>query len=70
MFAFASLIPFLATLSVASPLGRQTSLCPSGGLPDSNRFTLRAVDKADTTVQKPLALSSSTLIGVFSQLFL
>ena len=71
MFAFAALIPILATLSVATPLGRQTaaSQCPATSLSEAKKFTLVAVDAADTTVQNKLALSSSGFIAVFSQPF-
>jgi hypothetical protein len=71
MFAFAALIPILATLSVASPLGRQTdgSLCPADGSSDAKKFTLVAIDTADATVQKPLALGSSGWIAVFRNPF-
>jgi hypothetical protein len=72
MFAFAALIPILATLSVATPLGRQTaqSGCPATGTSDANKFTLVAVDPADISDQNSLALSSSGWIAVFSQPFL
>jgi len=72
MFAFAALIPILATLSVATPLGRQTaqSPCPDNASSGADRFTLVAIDTADTTVQNSLALGSSGWIAVFSQPFL
>ena len=47
---------FLATLSLGSPVARQTSVCPLNGIPNTTNFTLLAVSKADTTVKKPLAL--------------
>jgi hypothetical protein len=65
-------ISFLATLSLASPVARQTSLCPSNGTPNASNFTLLAVSKTDPSVQTPLALGSNGLtddstsyLGVF-----
>ena len=52
---------FLATLSLASPVARQTSLCPWNGVPNASNFTLLSVSKADNSVQKPLALGSNGL---------
>jgi hypothetical protein len=56
MFSLALITSFLITLSLAAPAARQTSLCPSNGVPDANKFTLLAVSKTDTNIQKPLAL--------------
>ena len=56
MFALAFIALFLAALSLASPTERQTSLCPSNGVPDANNFTLLAAFKSNTTIQKPLAI--------------
>ena len=48
---------FFATLSLGSPVARQTSLCSFASYPNaSNYFTLLAVSIADTSVQTPLAL--------------
>ncbi|KAN0138196.1 hypothetical protein V8E53_004085 [Lactarius tabidus] len=54
-------ISFFATLSLASPVARQTSLCPSNGTPNASNFTLLAVSKTDPSVQTPLALGSNGL---------
>lgn len=67
MLALAFVALSMSTLSLASPaiVGRgQTPLCPWNGIPDANSFTLLAVFKADSNVQKPLALSSLAWIGV------
>ena len=78
MFAVAFLASFLATFSLASPLGRQTSLCPWNGIANANNFTLLAVFKTDNAIREPLALGSNglpgpgslTWLGVFTLLFL
>lgn len=60
MFTLAILVAsFLATLSLSSPLARQTSVCPWNGVPNASNFTLLSVSKAETGVQKPLALGSN-----------
>jgi len=59
MFSLAFIASFLATLSLASPAERQTSLCPWNGVPDANNFTLLAVSKSDTKIRKPLAIGSN-----------
>jgi len=67
MFALAFVALSLSTLSLASPaiVGRdQTPLFPWNGVPDANNFTLLAVFKKDSNVQKPLALGSLAWIGV------
>jgi len=46
----------LATFSLASPMRRQTSLCPWNGIPDAANFTLLAVFKSNNSIQKPLAV--------------
>ncbi|KAI9453021.1 hypothetical protein BJY52DRAFT_1290936 [Lactarius psammicola] len=64
MFPLAILVaPFLATLSLASPVARQTSqsLCPWNGVPNTSNFTLVSVSKADSSIQKSLALGSNGL---------
>jgi hypothetical protein len=66
MLALALIALFLATPSLASPVGRQTSLCPWNGVPNANNFTLLAVFKTDTSIQKPLALGSSVFPGFSS----
>jgi len=49
-------VSFLATLTLASPVARQASLCPWNGVPNASNFTLLSVSRTDTSVQKPLAL--------------
>ena len=51
---------FLATLSLGSPVARQTSLCSFASVPNASNFTLLAVSIADTSVQTPLALGLPT----------
>ena len=71
------ILSFLATLSLASPVAQQTTLCPWNGTPNASNFTLLSVSTADTSVQKPLALgsngysipSSETLLGVSTFFF-
>ena len=71
------MVSFLATLSLASPVVRQTTLCPWDGTPNASNFTLLSVSKANTSVQKPLALgsngyptlSSETWLGVSTFFF-
>lgn len=65
MFTMAFFVSFLATFSLASPLRRQAPLCPWDGVPDAAFFTLLSVSKSDNDVQKPLALGSDGLLGVF-----
>ena len=75
MALFAS---FLATFSLAAPLGRQTALCPWNGIANAGNFTLLAVFKTDNHIREPLALGSNGLpdpsslawLGVFMLLFL
>ena len=55
------LLSSLATLSFASPVARQTSLCPWNGVPDASNFTLLSVSKADASIQKTLALGLNGL---------
>jgi hypothetical protein len=78
MFTMAFFASFLVTFSLASPLGRQTSLCPWNGITNADNFTLLAVFKTDNNIREPLALgsnglpdpSSLALLGVFMLLFL
>jgi hypothetical protein len=50
-------VSFLTTLSLASPVARQTSPCPLNGTPNpASHFTLLSVSKADSSDQQPLAL--------------
>jgi hypothetical protein len=78
MFTIPLFASFLATFSLASPLGRQTTLCPWNGVPNADNFTLLAVFKTDNSIRKPLALGSNgppdpsplSLLGVFMLLFL
>jgi hypothetical protein len=60
MFTLAFIASFLATLSLASPLARQTSGCSDNGVLNDGGFTLLAVYKNDTKIQKPLAIGSNT----------
>ena len=57
----AVVVCLLATLSLASPATQQTFFCPWNGVPNSSNFTLLSVSKADTSIQKPLALGSNGL---------
>lgn len=80
MFTMAFFASFIATFSLplASPLGRQTSLCPWNGISNADNFTLLAVFKTDSGTREPLALGSNGLpnpsslawLGVFMLLFL
>jgi hypothetical protein len=78
MFTMAFFASFLATFSLASPPGRQTSLCPWNGIANAHNFTLLAVFKKDNGIREPLALGSNGLsdptslawLGVFTLLFL
>jgi hypothetical protein len=78
MFTMAFFALFIATFSLASPLGRQTSLCPWNGITNADNFTLLAVFKTDNGTREPLALGSNGLpnpsslawLGVFMLLFL
>ena len=63
-------VSFLVTLSLGSPVARQTSLCPSNGVPNATKFTLLAVSKADTNVKKPLALGFPAPISTVPEAFL
>ena len=77
MFTVALFASFLATFSLVSTLGRQTSLCPWNGIANADNFTLLAVFKADNGIREPLALGSNGLpgpsslawLGVFILLF-
>jgi hypothetical protein len=51
---------FLATLSLGSPMARQTPLCPGFSVPNAGNFTLLSVSKEDTTCKFPLALGFPT----------
>ncbi|KAF8261719.1 hypothetical protein EI94DRAFT_1809856 [Lactarius quietus] len=51
-------VSFLATLSVASPVARQTSVCPSGGSANASNFTMLAVSKTNTSDQRSVGLGS------------
>jgi hypothetical protein len=77
MFTMALFASYLATFSLASPQGRQTSLCPWNGIANADNFTLLAVFKTDNAIREPLALGSNALpdpdlawLGVFTPLFL
>jgi hypothetical protein len=78
MFTMAFFASFLATFTLASPLERQTSLCPWNGIASADNFTLLAVFKTDHSIREPLALGSNGLpdpsslawLGVFMLLFL
>lgn len=59
--ALAFFASFLATFSLASPPGRQTSLCPWNGIANADNFTLLAVFKTDNHIREPLALGSNGL---------
>jgi len=61
MFTMALFASFLATFSLASPQGRQTSLCPWNGIANADNFTLLAVFKTDNRTREPLALGSNGL---------
>jgi len=61
MFALAFIALSLATLALASPVERQTSLCPWNGVPDASNFTLLAAFKSDNNIRKPLAIGSNVL---------
>jgi len=77
MFSMAFFASFLATFSLASLLGRQTSHCPWNGIADADNFTLLAVFKTDNGIREPLALGSNGLpdpsslawLGVFMPFF-
>ena len=78
MFIMALFALFLPTFSLASPLERQTSLCPWNGVKNADNFTLLAVFKADNgRIREPLALGSNGLpnpscvswLGVLTLLF-
>jgi hypothetical protein len=78
MFTMAFFASFLVTFSLASPLGRQKSLCPWNGITNADNFTLLAVFKTDNGIREPLALGSNGLpdpsslawLGVFMLLIL
>ncbi len=78
MFTMAFFASFLATFSLASRLGRETSHCPWNGIANAHNFTLLAVFKPDNGIREPLALGSNGLpnpsclawLGVFMLLFL
>ena len=59
----ASVVSFLATLSLALSVGSQTDSCPSNGVLDAENFTLLAVDKTNTSYQKPLALTIDGILA-------
>ncbi|KAI0306115.1 hypothetical protein B0F90DRAFT_1696130 [Multifurca ochricompacta] len=65
MFMF--LVTFVASsfamLSLASPVGRQTAVCPWNGVPNASNFVLLAVSRVDTSIRKPLALVLNGLPG-------
>ena len=75
MFTFALVASFFATLSLASHVGRQQSACPSNGVKNASNFTLLAVVKSDTKIQKPLAIKlpsipETTWLAVFIPSFI
>ncbi|KAH9059076.1 hypothetical protein EDB87DRAFT_1685025 [Lactarius vividus] len=61
MFPLALVTSLLAALSLASPVVRQTPVCPWNGVPNASNFTLLSVSRADNSVRKPLALGSNGL---------
>ena len=53
-------VSFFATLSLTSPVARQTAAqCPSGGSGNAMNFSLIAVSKADVSMQWALAVESN-----------
>ena len=62
MFVLAFVVSLLVTLSLASPsvVGRYIAF-PNRCIQTDKNFTLTAVYKADTSIQKPLALGSNVL---------
>ncbi|KAH9976070.1 hypothetical protein BJV74DRAFT_172412 [Russula compacta] len=58
MLVLASVVSFLATLSLASSVGGRAHGCPSNGALDVKNFTLLAVHKTNTSDQEPLALAA------------
>ena len=63
MLIFTFVASFFATLSLASHIGRRQSACPSNGVPNASNFTLLAVVKSDTNIQKQLAVPISSTHG-------
>jgi hypothetical protein len=78
MFTMAFFASFLATFSLASSLGPQTSPCPWNSVTNADNFTLLAVFKTDNGIREPLALGSNgpsdpsclAWLGVFMLLFI
>jgi hypothetical protein len=59
MFTMAFFASFLATFSLASSFGSQTSPCPWNGVASAGNFTLLAVLKMDNGTREPLVLGSN-----------